>query len=238
MPDDRPLRCIVSVHDVMPETLDRVARILEYLTARRVTPVTLLVVPGREWRPAQLDRLRDFERAGFILAGHGWTHQVAARKRFYHKLHGIFLSRMVAEHLALEPPEIRDLMLRCRRWFGDHDLSPPELYVPPAWAMGRISPRTLKRLPFCRYETTRGVYVTAERRLFPLPLAGYEADTALRAAFLDGWNRWNEIQARRDGRPLRVGIHPYDLGYPLKDRLFETLSRADGFCDYRVEASV
>ncbi len=25
MPDDRPLRCIVSVHDVMPETLDRVA---------------------------------------------------------------------------------------------------------------------------------------------------------------------------------------------------------------------
>jgi predicted deacetylase len=229
----RPLQAIVSIHDVMPGTLEPVRRILDLLNEVGASPVTLLVVPGRNWSESEIDQLRTWESAGCILAGHGWVHEVSERKSFYHELHGRFLSRMVAEHLSLDRTAARALVRRCRDWFAQHKLNPPDLYVPPAWAMGPLARRDLDDLPFDRYETARGVYVAAENRFFRLPLAGFEADIPVRAAILRPWNRINLAAARSHGLPLRVAIHPFDLEFQLGTDIRPLLSAADQWLDYR-----
>lgn len=230
---DRSLRAIVSIHDVMPETLEPVGRILGLLSEAGASPVTLLVVPGRNWSAREIDRLRSWESSGCILAGHGWRHEVSERKTLFHELHGRFLSRMVAEHLSLERTAARALVRRCRDWFVKQNLTPPDLYVPPAWAMGPLSRRDLEALPFERHETARGVYATSENRFFQLPLAGFEADIPIRAAILRPWNRINVALSRSLGLPLRIAIHPLDLDLKLRADIGPLLSAVDKWLDYR-----
>ena len=229
---DQSLQAIVSVHDVMPQTLPQIEAILEKLKKRPVAPVTILVVPGKQWSGQQLDWLRGQQAEGIVIAGHGWQHQVTERKTLYHKLHGLLLSRMVAEHLSLSEQEIVALIKRCYHWFIDHGFEAPPLYVPPAWAMGSIQNKTLDTLPFSMYENFTGVYRAGEQDFTRLPLAGYEADNVLRTSFLAGWNRFNEMRARKNNRPLRITLHPHDLSLGLAKQIDRQLSRADGFLDY------
>ncbi len=231
------LSVIVSIHDVMPETLRDVDNILDWLEAHCAGPVTLLVVPGRNWKSWQLDWLREQQLKGVTLAGHGWQHGVDQRRTLYHKLHGMLLSRMAAEHLLLDEQGIVDLINRCFDWFVAHDFLPPSLYVPPAWAMGRIRTGRLDSLPFRLYESLSGIYCTSGRSAISLPLAGYEADTALRAGFLVAWNRVNELRARRCGKPLRISIHPGDLTLRLSTSLAAQLRAAERFLDYAAVAA-
>ncbi|MFO8026638.1 MAG: DUF2334 domain-containing protein [Opitutales bacterium] len=77
------MKAFLSIHDVMPHTLERVERILYWLKARDVPPVTLLVVPGRPWEAPQIERLRQLAATGHELAAHGWHHETTPR-RLYH----------------------------------------------------------------------------------------------------------------------------------------------------------
>jgi len=209
------MRLLVSIHDVMPATLDRVERIFDRLVAARLLPVTLLVVPGTGWRHQDLARLRAMLAAGAQPAGHGWRHKVRHVRGVKHRLHSALISRRAAEHLALSRREILRLMLGNHRWFGDHGLPEPGLYVPPAWAMGPVPRRLLDRLPFDRFETLAGVYDARGRRFHRLPLVGFEADTAFRSVTVRGSNRVNRVLAQASGRPLRLGIHPDDFELKL-----------------------
>ncbi|MFP4278663.1 MAG: polysaccharide deacetylase family protein [Halochromatium sp.] len=221
-----PPQALISVHDLMPETLPMVQRTLKRLERHRRAPVTLLVVPGRDWDRPALATLRSLERAGYPLAGHGWQHRAERFGSLYHRLHGLFLSRRVAEHLALDEAGIIALIQRCHAWFGDHGLEPPALYVPPAWAMGAIARARLREAcPFPLYERFDGVIDAAAERVRPLPLLGYEADQALRAPILRGWNRWNWRRAQRQGLPIRIGIHPRDIELALAADLERDLAR-------------
>ena len=184
-----PIRTLVSVHDVMPDTLERVQRILDLCARVNPGPITLLVVPGRHWDSAQIDRLRGWQAAGHRLAGHGWLHRVERFGGLYHRIHGALISRRVAEHLALDRTDIARLIRRCHAWFESQGLAPPDLYVPPAWAMGAIKPADLAALPFPRYEVLTGVRDAANGQLLPLPMLGYEADTPARALAIRLWNR-------------------------------------------------
>lgn len=217
---------LVAIHDVMPETLPHVARILALLEEQHVRPVTLLVVPGRDWTGAGLAQLKAWEAAGHVLGGHGWLHQVDEIRGWWHWLHSATLSRNVAEHLALDEGGIAALIQRNHDWFREHGLQPPELYVAPAWAMGRIGPATLQALPFRYYEYLSGVYDAKTGAHRVLPLTGYEADTKGRAIFLRWFNRLNAWLARVLRRPLRIGIHPYDLDYYTADQLRGYVARA------------
>lgn len=212
---------LVSIHDVMPETLTRTAGLLDWLEAAGVRPVTLLVVPGRGWTPAQIDTLRHWQGRGHRLAGHGWAHHVAERRGLYHRLHGALLSRNVAEHLALDGPAIAGLMARNAAWFDDHGLGRPSLYVPPAWALGPIGRARLAETPFEWVETLSGVTETATGRCRRLPLVGFEADTAVRALGAGVLNRAMAGCARHlcRRRPLRVAIHPDDLALRLAGQM-------------------
>lgn len=230
---------LVSIHDVMPGTLPRVERILDWLQARGVPPVTLLVVPGCPWEPAQIGRLRQLAAAGHPLAAHGWRHTTQPR-RLYHRLHAALISRQVAEHLDLDSREILELLHRSRDWFGENDLPRPELYVPPAWALGPLRRTDLAKAPFEMIETTRGlIHLQADASADPamihfqkLPLTGYEADTPLRECFLRRWNAAQAALAARHSRPLRISIHPDDLQLRAADQLEAQIQAMDGFSSY------
>ena len=219
----KQLKALLSIHDVMPETLTRTQSILEFLINHGIKTVTLLIVPGRNWSSKDIDKLVELQWAGYILAGHGWYHGCALPKTIYHKLHSGLLSRMVAEQLSISRAEIIQIINRCYSWFVKHDLIPPDLYVPPTWAMGSISPKELDRLPFRLYETLTGLYDNRDHCFYRLPLIGFEADTNLRVKLLRILNKCNRGLAYLLNRPLRISIHPYDQQLGLASELEELL---------------
>ena len=217
----------------MPDRWDAVRRIVDFLARLQVGRITLLVVPGQAWHAAHVDGLRQYARDGMLLAGHGWSHEIARWGGLYHRLHGTFLSRRVAEHLALSPQEIATLVSRCHAWFAEHDLPVPDLYVPPAWAIGRVTRATLSALPFRYYEQLNGILDNVSGRLFVLPLLGYQADRRWRVAALTVSNTLNSVYARARGKPVRIAIHPGDLELPLEAQLEHALRRSEKFIDHR-----
>ncbi len=205
-----PAPAIISIHDVMPQTLGEVSWVLDHWLADfPPASLALLVVPGLDWAPKQLDTLRAWQVKGYELAGHGWFHRVRRVSTLQHRLHSHLISRQAAEHLSLETTELVDLLTQNYQWFSKHDFKKPELYVPPAWAMGQLDFATLERLPFRYYEFTSGLLDSERRQYRRLPLAGFEADCRWRVPFLWGWNGLNRILASSQ-RPLRLSIHPYD----------------------------
>ncbi|MBT8093449.1 MAG: polysaccharide deacetylase family protein [Gammaproteobacteria bacterium] len=214
-----PARTLVSIHDVMPETLDEVEEILQRL-ADAGTPgtVTLLVVPGRNWSADDIAVLRRWADAGHELAGHGWAHEVETIRGVWHRLHSLFISRNVAEHLALDEQGIRTIIEECHAWFVQTGLPAPMMYVPPAWAMGRVGKSALRALPFRYYETLSGIYDATTGTMTRIPLVGFEADTPLRAGLLRLFNAVNRWLANRRGQ-LRLAIHPQDFDLLLADDL-------------------
>jgi len=200
---------LVSVHDVMPQTLERVGGILAGLEAAGVASASLLVVPGAGWTGETLERLHGFLAQGHTLAGHGWHHRCRRIRGVRHRLHSALISRDVAEHLALDGAGIEALIRRCSAWFPRHGLPQPDTYVPPAWAMGAIPAQRLCGLGFRYFESLTGVFDAATGRFRRLPLAGFEADTRWRALTLRALNRLALALAGPE-RPLRLAVHPRD----------------------------
>lgn len=221
----RPLPALLSIHDVMPDTLPRVAEILALLRIHKITTCTLLVVPGKGWQPDQLRQLRQWADEGWSLAAHGWHHRARHIRGLYHRLHAAVLSRDVAEHLALSPAQRIDLITESHAWFRCVDLPAPSLYVPPAWALGRLPADRLPNLPFRCLESLSGLHFPASGLQHRLPLTGYEADTPARAAFLRFFNATQFKLARLTRRSLRISIHPHDLHLHLATQLRHHLAR-------------
>lgn len=217
------MRADLSIHDVMPETLDRVAEQLAMIDRRCPGPVTLLVVPGKAWTDADIARVRGWAAEGHVLAGHGWSHRAARVRGLRHRLHSLFVSRDCAEHLALDGDGIVDLMTRNRRWFEEHDLPLPELYVPPAWALGPVEAAALEPTGFKRVETMSGYLDIASGRLRHSALIGFEAASTWQIPALKLSNAFNRILAAR--WPLRVALHPDDHRLPLAGDLETWLKR-------------
>ncbi|MEO1079155.1 MAG: DUF2334 domain-containing protein [Pseudomonadota bacterium] len=203
-------RALLSIHDVMPETLDKVAALRGECMDLGMAPPSLLVVPGLAWGREERATLHRWESEGSELIAHGWKHTTRPR-RLYHRLHAALLSRNVAEHLDLRADAVLALMRRSRDWFAAEGLVPPRTYIPPAWALG-IPARRLAELPFRSVEVLRGVILINAQEIVmkPLPLAGFEADTALRATTLRLWNRRAERRSAARGQALRIAVHPHD----------------------------
>ena len=217
------MKAIVSLHDVTPATLPQIGELVALLADQGVAPVKLLVVPGLDWMPRQIALLQKWQDAGLELVGHGWHHRALATTGWRHRLHSHQFSRGVAEHLALNADSIAALIDRCHSWFGENGLSPPTLYVPPAWAMGAIPRSRLGRLSFQRYEILSGILNAATGRIDRLPLVGFEADSSWRCRFLRLWNAANSGVAQRYRVPVRIAIHPFDLSLPLAGDLCSLL---------------
>lgn len=208
----------------MPETLGRVGEQLALIDRYCPGPVTLLVVPGRDWSDSDLDCLRQWVGAGHRLAGHGWTHRARHIRGLKHRLHSLFVSRDCAEHLALDRAGIVELMTRNRQWFADHQLPAPELYVPPAWALGPMSAADLRSTGFARVETLSGYLDVETGRFRRSALVGFEAASIWQVPVLKISNTINALLARY--WPLRVALHPDDHRLPLARDLRRWLARA------------
>ena len=240
-----PLTALVSIHDVMPETRTRVTAMLARLSLP-AKAVTLLVVPGKDWQPEDLDWLRGLQEAGHPLAGHGWSHRCQPPMTLYHRLHSALLSRDVAEHLSFSGDGIQRLVWDCYRWFIGNGLTPSPLYVPPAWALGALTRSQLAGLPFRYVETLSGVHDTQTSTFTRLPLVGFEADNAFRAWVLRFFNAINVHQSQHSGVPVRVGLHPYDFELrlantiqPLVSSLFQAQSYPEALAaSSRIEGSL
>lgn len=217
----------------MPETRAAVDKLLFMLGKISPYSITLLVVPGRSWQQADIDWLHQQQSKGYRLAGHGWLHSCGKPQGFYHRLHSLFLSRNVAEHLSLSCSGIHELIARCHAWFAEQGLHSPALYVPPAWAMGDIHSPMLRALPFSQYETLQGVYHSESDLFDKLPLTGYEADTASRALFLRVFNQCHRRRAAYHGLPLRISIHPYDLQHHLAADLLQDIKLVEWARNYQ-----
>lgn len=217
---------IVSIHDVQPSTLTGVLQVADLLDELGVSPVTLLIVPGVEWDQASLEAVRRLiGRGGYGVAGHGWSHLAPRPASLYHRLHALIISRDQAEHLSRSTDDVAALVTRCHEWFRTVGLPQPQLYVPPAWALGRMPRATLTRLPFRWYEVLRGCVSAADGFLRTMPLAGFEADTRIRELTLRILNPLNARIAAGAGRPLRLAIHPWDLRYRLAKEVDGLLRR-------------
>ena len=216
---------LVSIHDLTPRTLPRVLSLLEVLEEAGVPPCTLLVVPGSGWTKEGVSSLRALASRGHALAGHGWVHESVPGRTLFHRLHGLLLSRDRAEHLSRPRDELLVLVRRCFRWFGEAGLPAPELYVPPAWALGRLTAADLRDLPFRRYEVLGGLVDGDTGRTRRLPLVGFEADTRFREVALRAFNALNAAVARRRALPLRISIHPFDLELLLAPQLRALVQR-------------
>ncbi len=80
------MQAVLSIHDVMPETLALVQQILTRITVP-ADKTTLLIVPGKPWQEQDLKQLRLWQKMGYPLAGHGWHHQANTPQTWYH-VHG------------------------------------------------------------------------------------------------------------------------------------------------------
>ena len=218
---------VISIHDVMPETLDRVEWILaEHLDRFTPSDILLLIVPGLQWGDSQIERLHTLQAKGYEFAGHGWLHRITKIGGLYHAVHSRLISRTAGEHLSYSRDELKTLLNNNFQWFADHGFNAPVMYVPPAWAMGKLSPADLNQLPFSAYETTSGIRSFPQGQLKKLPLLGFEADNRPRALFLSFWN-WLNLALSTARKPARLSIHPYDFDYHIADQLSTMLTQVE-----------
>ena len=217
------MNTMLSIHDVMPRHLTAVSKLIEKTLALGWPPATLLVVPHVSWSADQIQQLKTWAAQGHPLAGHGWTHQIERFGGWRHRIHSALFSRDVAEHLALDAEGILDLMRRCHGWFSDQGLPAPDLYVPPAWALGDIPTRRLTEQPFKTVETLSGILTIQTGQRHYRALLGYEADQFVRALALRISNSVNRCRAGSQG--LRIGLHPPDADLLLADDLWQDLKR-------------
>lgn len=224
--------CLASLHDVMPETWSEIIEVLAWLKAHGVPPVSLLIVPGRQWEPFHIEQINHWSAEGHPLIAHGWFHHVENIRGLRHRLHSAFISRNVAEHLALTSDEIKDLLLRAHDWFDQNGLPTPTIYIPPAWALGPITQQHLTEVPYRLIETTRGLLDPSSGVRTNLPLTGFEADTPFREITVKAWNNRAVRKARQRGIPLRLSLHPFDLKLRLKDQLEAIVAMDWDYIDY------
>ncbi|CUJ21185.1 polysaccharide deacetylase family protein [Cognatishimia activa] len=224
------MKTLVSIHDVMPDTMGEVAEQLQICRHLGVEKVTLLVVPGLSWSSSQIEQIRQWQEEGYELAAHGWHHKCETISTLKHQLHSVLLSRDVAEHLCLTSGEIAKLMIRSGNWFEDNGFNRPELYVPPAWALGEITEKALAETGFRMVETLRGVRFPQSGERVSLPLVGFEADTAVRALALTVFNGFSTRAS--NNRLLRVSLHPHDHKLRLQNNLRTILRNSDESFDY------
>lgn len=222
---------VITLHDVMPGRLDEIEYCLGRLDEAGIQQCYLLVVPGRSWSVADHRRLITWADKGHILVAHGWYHQAKTVSGLYHKLHSLVLSKDVAEHMALAEDEVIGLMQRSRDWFDSHGYPSPDYYVPPAWALGKISAGRLGETGFTYVETTSSIFHLPSRQRRRLPLLGFETDHRLQAHLL-GLSNLVNLQLTKLmsyislGTPvIRFSLHPADYKLLLAPTIDRYLSQ-------------
>lgn len=221
------------LHDVAPPTWPAWRPLLDWLDARGIGPLTLLVVPlwhggiRLQDAPALVEALEQRRRRGDELVLHGHRHldPAPAPRSPAGWVARRVLSAGEAECAALDALSFAALLRRGLQAFDDCGWT-PRGFVPPAWQMPREG---IGVLAGC------GLHYSADRRhLVDVPASRRLVAPALSMSARTAWRRrlsqaWVRAQGRRlGGQPaLRLAIHPGDLAHPqllaLWQRLIERL---------------
>jgi len=219
------LKSYISIHDVAPQNIDDIQYIIHTLNSvYKINKICILVIPGLNWSVKQIKQLRRWQNDGIEIAAHGWYHRAATNKTFYHKIHSLLMSDNCAEHLSKNSTEIFKTMNDSYNWFIRNGFQNPILYVPPAWALGKITKKDLSRLSFTHYECTTGI-IHKNKYCF-LPLLGFEEKTYFRAILRRFFNSLNYFMAHFTGI-IRISIHPDDFKLYLNRDIRKYLSRSN-----------
>ena len=133
------------------------------------------------------------------------------------------MSSNCAEHLSQDSNTVFNIMKKSYSWFIGNDLDAPKLYVPPAWALGKIKKESLSKLSFTHYECTTGMI--HNNKFCFIPLVGFEESTRTGALIRRFFNYFNYVMACFTGT-IRIAIHPEDFNLYLKNDLLKYLSNS------------
>jgi predicted deacetylase len=166
--------------------------------------------------------LKLWQKSGLEIAAHGWNHKAQTNKSFYHKIHSLIMSSNCAEHLSKNRLDIINIIRSSYNWFIDNGFKKPILYVPPAWALGKVNKEELYQFNFTHFECTTGM-VHKQKYSF-LPLLGFEENTLFGALLRRCFNALNFFMAHFTGT-IRIAIHPNDFNLYLKKDLEKYLTK-------------
>ena len=218
------MKFCISIHDVSPHNLDDISNIIQILKNKyRINKICLLVIPGLNWNKQQVQKLKNWQNDGIEIAAHGWNHRAETNKTFFHKIHSLLMSADCAEHLSKNRKDIYEMMKKSYNWFIRNGFKKPSLYVPPAWAFGKITKQELNQFKFTHFECTTGM--VHNQKYFFLPLLGFKEKTYLRAKIRQFFNSLNYFIAHFTGL-IRIAIHPDDFKLYLKRDAVKYLSKS------------
>lgn len=215
---------VVSLHDVAAGTADVAAEWMARLEARGVA-VSLLVVPG-PWRPTSPGRtladsgdvvawLRGLVARGHEVVQHGWDHTAAPtwaadRRGPRVRAIGRLVARGCGEFWTLGEDEATRRLLAGREVLEAVGL-PAAGFVAPAWLMSPGSKAAVAATGF-RYTTThRHVIDVGTGTTVPCLALSQRPQNRL-AGLAASLSLAGVRSAVRFDAPLRIAVHPDDLG--------------------------
>jgi uncharacterized protein len=234
---------IVSLHDVMPATQVKAAKILEDLKTWGVRTASLLVVPDYHGHGNAMENatfvtwLRDLEIDGYEIVLHGYFHQRPRQsgEKFSDKLLTRIYTKDEGEFFDLEYQEAFSRITRARDEFRKAGLSPVG-FVAPAWLLSSEAERAARDAEMQYTTRLSSVVDLLTGKTQPAQSLAYSTRSAWRERLSLVWNavlvRGIEIR-----QLVRLSIHPGDIQQPRIwrqiRRVIERLTRARNAITYR-----
>ena len=231
------MNCNISIHDVRPNNLHKIIKIINLLFDKyNIQKITLLVIPGLNWNNKQIKILKTLqEKKGIELAAHGWYHKSNSIKTIYHYIHSKLISADSAEHLSRSKPSIIKLLNDSHLWFINQGLNSPTLYVPPAGALGDIDEEDLSALPFNEFEMISGIFIN--NKFIFITLIGFKTKTYFKFIIVKVLNFINYLSYNFFGL-IRIAIHPDDFNLLLKhdiDKYLRKITANFSFSELKIK---
>jgi len=222
-------RLAVALHDVEPRSFARCQEIREWLLARGVERITLLVIPAADLHPigARAPALSAWLRCrvarGDTVAQHGLVHRAQVRPRWPRRVVARWQGGEAAEFPGLNREQTARRVRTGRRLLRELELDPIG-FVAPGYAYTRALKDELAG-SFEWFADLRGIRISAGESI-KSPALCLGSSTPLKRALSPPLVR---LAARAPNPLTRLDIHPADFALPAHVATLETLlERAAG----------
>jgi uncharacterized protein len=212
--------CVVSLHDVAPQTQAQSSEILKELKTVGIAVTSLLVVPDYHHKGKSMEKanfvswLRELEEAGHEIVIHGYFHERPRRngEGFREKLLTRLYTKDEGEFFDLTYKEALARITTARDEFRRAKLSPIG-FIAPAWLLNREG-QDAAREAGMQYTTRVGTVIdllTGETQ--PARSLVYSTRAAWRQAASLAWNA-ALLRGAEMRQLVRLSIHPADFAAP------------------------
>jgi predicted deacetylase len=222
----RPMKLLVSIHDVTPALEAPVRQLWDLCVQRGVRPA-LFVVPNwhGSWpltdHPAFVQWLRECADEGAEIFLHGERHdEHGLPRRLMDELRAAGRTASEGEFLTLDEHGARARMRRGAALLRQLGLEPVG-FVPPAWLSREDTARAAFDCGLMIGEDAASVHLHARAMRLPSPVVRWSARSEWRARLSAGVAEARWLLRRRDWL-VRLALHPGDLAHPMTTRSLAT----------------